>query len=69
MSEKRDWEYFKLQYDPNPSGRFRDISQGYWVAYAEPGYDGDGLTPLDAMANLVIAMSKALVEERNPEPE
>lgn len=56
----KDYEYFTLQYDPNPSGRFREIHQGYWYAKAITGQDGDGLTPQDAMANLIISMAKAL---------
>ena len=59
----KDYQYFKLEYDPNPSGRYADIRQGYWYAYAQPGYDGDGLTPEAAMASLIIQMSKALVKK------
>lgn len=55
-----DWEHFTLQYDPNPSGRYRDTGQGYWAAKTDLGYIGDGPTPEAALAALVIEMSKAL---------
>jgi hypothetical protein len=57
--DKKPWEYFKLEYSPEPSGRY---TTGYWYCYAEPGYDGCGYTPMDAMAECMIAMSKALLE-------
>lgn len=59
----KDFEYFEIRYDPNPSGRFRDINQGYWYAKSITGHDGDGLTPQDAMASLIIALAKAYQED------
>lgn len=50
---------FTLEFDPNPSGGY---THGYWLCYAEPGYDGVGETPIDAMAACITNMSKMLVE-------
>jgi len=70
MTERNRWDYFKLQYDPEPSGRFRDIQQGYWACSAVDGnYDGDGLTPLDAMGACMVMMAKALIEYQKRERE
>jgi hypothetical protein len=54
--------YFTLEFDPNPSDKY---VAGYWYAYAEPGYDGDGLTPEAAMAALIIEMAKALMDSES----
>jgi len=60
MNELRDWEHFQLSYDPNPSSKYPN---GYWSCYAKPGYDGSGHTAIDAMAECIIAMSKALIRK------
>lgn len=59
----QDWQHFTLQFDPNPSGRYRDTGLGYWAAKSDLGYIGDGPTPETALAALVIEMSKALREQ------
>lgn len=56
------WEMFSLQYDPEPSGRYQDIRQGYWIAKSLAGFDGDGLTPEAAMASLINSMTQHLLE-------
>jgi hypothetical protein len=48
---------FTLTFDPTPSGGY---PHGYWYAFAEPGYDASGQTPIDALAGLVVEMSRAL---------
>lgn len=50
---------FTLTFDPEPS-QFPYYPNGYWHCYAEPGWDGDGTTPENAMAACIIAMSKEL---------
>jgi len=60
--ELNAWDYFEIRFDPNPSGTYLN---GYWTCYAEPGYDGSGSSPLEAMAECMIAMSKALIEQSN----
>ena len=54
----RSWEYFSLQFDPEPSGRY---PFGYWICSAKPDYNGCGATPVEAMVECIIAMSKALI--------
>ena len=62
-----DYDYFTLSYDPNPSGRFRTVDQGYWFAKSVTGHVGDGLTPQDALAHLVISMAKDLKDYQDGE--
>ncbi len=54
-SVRKDWEYFKLEFDPNPSEKY---PFGYWDCYIVPGFDGVGPTPEIAMAQAIIGMSK-----------
>jgi hypothetical protein len=56
--------YFDLTFDPGTSDMY---PQGYWYCYAEPGYDGVGLTIEAAMAACIIEMSKALKGEKDAE--
>lgn len=55
-----EWEHFKLEFDPIPSDKY---PYGYWAAYTQLGFDGDGPTPEVALANLVIALVKAYMRD------
>lgn len=47
----------RLEYDPNDSkGRH------WYAATDDGGYDGAGVTPLDAVCDLVTALERAIAE-------
>ena len=52
----------KLKFDPNPSNRY---PHGYWYASTDDAEYGEvGVTPIDAMSALVIAMELAVADDR-----
>ena len=53
---------FRLNFDPKPS---RQYPNGYWYCFAEPGFDGVGATPIDAMGSCLMEMSRALLKDVN----
>lgn len=53
----RDWEHFKLEYGTDPNSKNR-----WYASTKDGGYDGTGETPIDAMAELIITLHKALMD-------
>lgn len=57
-----DDRWFTLTFDPNPSPKY---PHGYWYAQSALGdYDADGVTPVDALAALVMELDRARLESR-----
>ena len=68
MTELRSWEHFTLQYAPEPSGKYKNTSNPtpYWFARADDSEcSGDGVTPMDAMADLIVSMSQMIIKLRS----
>ena len=61
MTELRSWEHFTLQYT-EPSGRY---TTPFWIARSASDNVADGLTPIDALANLVVDMSQEITKLRS----
>lgn len=53
-----NYGYFTIGFDPDASGGYE---HGYWYCSTKDSdYDGAGATPMDAMAECLIACVKAL---------